>query len=595
MATKCSSPNRGSNCDIHFDLNAFHPRLQEALRYGPYTDLPKGISDSAYYGVNYLVSELSSKYADGTSSTQLRDVALQKWSVAESECRLTNTRFKENLHYLHQFSFGVSASSFIQRVCVKIGNLLEGFSWDEAERGFGWGPGATYRLGRTQKHPYYKYQGLLETTPGNLALAYACVMRSPLWRSSLDERFLELVPGNKITTVPKNAKTDRVIAIEPRMNMYVQKGIGKMIRTRLKRVGIDIDSQQENRDMALLGSRFENLATIDLSSASDMISYEIVGELLPPEWVEALEQCRSPVGFLPSGEQVHYQKFSSMGNGYTFELETLLFWALARTVIDFVGQKDRRCGIYGDDIIVPVDVVTPLMEVLSYFGFNVNAKKSHVSGPFRESCGGHFHSGDDVSPFYVRRPVNKLDQLFLLHNNLYRWCDRNRWNGLWDRKLMWDLLTWVRGHAPSNWRQPRIPDGMGDGAFIGTFDHCRPKRAPHGWEGFSASVLVDIELHREVDHPALLLHSLSTLESRERPKEPRHFSYKFLGRTDGPGTPLIEDCRIYQRDQVLSWLAGLPKQAEVPSSRSKSYPGRGRKVRIARIHVPQFAGLDIRV
>jgi len=325
------------------------------------------------------------------------------------------------------------------------------------------------------------------------------------------------VPGNKVCTVPKNYKTDRTIAIEPDLNIFVQKGIGAMIRKRLRRAGIDLNSQKENQDMALLGSIFDNLATVDMSMASDTVSFELVADLLPEPWFSALEQCRSPQGVLPSGVWITYQKFSSMGNGYTFELESLIFYALAYAVVEVLELKDRRIAVFGDDVIISNEAIPLFRQVLAYCGFKFNEKKSFVEGPFRESCGKHYFSGFDVTPFYVRRPVRKLTDLFLLHNNLYRWCARNRWNTLWDREAMFNLLERLRGYAPVNWRRPRIPDGYGDGAFIGTFDQCLP-RAPKGkrstWEGFEVEILQEVQGTRESECFGRLLKSLFFLERK---------------------------------------------------------------------------------
>lgn len=570
MGKKRVFPNRGANCRLALDLERFTERLREACggEAGRNSQDQQWSGDPANLSVAYLFEELLSKFSDGKSSEALYEAAIAKWRVAEEKCAETNRRFLSGMHFTHKFeTLGVNASVVLHYARMKIANLLGEFDWNEAERGFGWGPGATYRLPRAQAATYDKNQGILETTPANFALAYACVQRSPLWRSSLEERFLELVPGNKVITVPKTSKIDRVIAVEPRMNLYVQKGIGRMIRNRLRRVGLDLQSQTENRHMALLGSMFDNLATIDLSSASDTISYEVVLELLPVGWADALEQCRSPEGRLKSGEVVTYQKFSSMGNGYTFELETLIFWALVSTCIDILGLTDRRLAVYGDDVIMSSQATPAVSEVFAYFGFTTNTKKSFSEGPFRESCGGHFVAGRDVTPFYVRRPVGTLDQLFLLHNNLYRWCDRNRWNRRWDRAKMGELLTWLRNHAPVQWRSPRIPDGYGDGAFVGTFDQCRPRSAASGFrktrgiEGFICEVLVwQPRERRDLDGHYLLLDWLHEADRREA-----------TSRTEGES-----DSLAHLRDPITS-----------------SLPARGGVFQVRKILVPRFAGLDI--
>jgi hypothetical protein len=287
--------------------------------------------------------------------------------------------------------------------------------------------------------------------------------------------------------------------------MYVQKGLGTAIRRRLRKVGIDLDDQTLNQNHAREGSISGDRATIDLSMASDTISYEIVRLLLPPDWLLALEQCRSPVGVLPSGDKVVYRKFSSMGNGYTFELESLIFWALTWAVTFLHDGDMSLIGVYGDDLIVDTNVVQPLTDVLSYCGFTTNVSKTHIDGPFRESCGKHYFNGIDVTPFFVKKPVDNLSELFKFHNRLYRW--RNRVAKMMlplQLEQLDEIVRSIRAYAPASWQRPRIPDGIGDGAFIGTFDECQPSklaaefrtrkgRMPYaGWEGWRVSVLQEL-------------------------------------------------------------------------------------------------------
>jgi hypothetical protein len=230
--------------------------------------------------------------------------------------------------------------------------------------------------------------------------------------------------------------------------------------------------------------------------ASDTVSYRLVEYLIRPDWFEALQQCRSPVGFYEHEgveNAVVFEKFSSMGNGYTFELETLIFWGILRAVSELCGESDHRLYVYGDDIVIPSRMADVAMTYIAKAGFLVNADKSFVRGPFRESCGGHYYEGDDVTPFYVREPVDSLDRLFLLHNNVHRWF--SRLPGIVDPGTVREILEWIRSHAPLRWRKPRLlSEDVGDGAFIGSFDEVTPtavgkSRNKRGWEGWRAEVL----------------------------------------------------------------------------------------------------------
>jgi len=499
----------------------------------PGSSEPRMDCSADQFAVGYLASEILSKYDDGKPSPTKEENTWERFFEAEEICRQTNeklTRGKSSLYSLSERGVW----SILESATRKIAHILGPFDWNKAAEGFRFGPGASTRLPRTRSATCYKYSGHPETTSGNANLAMACISAIPLWKESLlsEKGTLDLVEvmGNRITTVPKNYKTNRSIAIEPDMNMYVQLGIGSFMRRRLRYFGCDLNDQTRNQRLAQIGSLAGTLATIDLSMASDTVARELVHLLLPADWVDALEQCRSPYGVLPSGDIVYYQKFSSMGNGYTFELESLIFYGLSLAVREAYGIKDTRVSVYGDDIIVPTAMAEPLINVLREVGFVPNQKKSFWSGPFRESCGKHYFLGHDVTPFYVRRPVSSLAELFLLHNNLYRWLCRVKWakvgkmqyRGTWETvsrpitDLLYPLVDSLRELAPSNWRRPRIPDGFGDGAFIGTFDEALPTLARRGWEGYTVHTLDRVPLRSEFAGVGRLLSSLDSVEKIPR-------------------------------------------------------------------------------
>jgi len=91
------------------------------------------------------------------------------------------------------------------------------------------------------------------------------------------------------------------------------------MKKRLGLFGVNLRDQSVNQRYALLGSIDGSLATIDLSSASDTVSYALVMSLLPSGWFDLLDLFRSECVEVPGGV-IELEKFSSMGNAYTFEL-----------------------------------------------------------------------------------------------------------------------------------------------------------------------------------------------------------------------------------------------------------------------------------
>lgn len=225
----------------------------------------------------------------------------------------------------------------------------------------------------------------------------------------------KLCNNNKITFVPKTAKTHRSIAIEPLLNGFVQKGVDELLRLNLKRIGIDLSDQEPNRRMAREGSFDDenSFVTIDLSAASDSISKGLCEELLPPEWYHYLDSIRSKYYEL-NGEVYPYHKFCSMGNGFCFPLETLIFTAACK--VSGAGDPGRDFRVYGDDIIVRKSVALETIKLLNYMGFKVNTDKTFLTGPFRESCGADWFNGKDVRPYTLDHRLDSLPALFKFLN-----------------------------------------------------------------------------------------------------------------------------------------------------------------------------------
>jgi len=232
---------------------------------------------------------------------------------------------------------------------------------------------------------------------------------------------------------------------------------------------------------------------------------ELVRLLLPEDWVSAIELCRSPFGVLPSGGLVFYQKVSSMGNGFTFELESLIFWALVSAVVEQTEVKETRVGVYGDDLIFSVDAYREIERLLSACGFTPNAKKSFSTGPFRESCGKHYFRGRDVTPFYIREDVKTVERLVLTANSIRQWAFRRHIGWSLDSRLQ-EPYSGILAQIPERVRKIRGPASVTvflrdrgwsefdqtSGFLIGDWDECRPLRACKGLEGWVGHSVVPL-------------------------------------------------------------------------------------------------------
>ena len=369
---------------------------------------------------DYLREEMMSKYvSSSTDSPELRrSRAIEKWLDTETRNELTNERL---LNTSLDFSIipGLELGEFFSFARDLIVRVIGDTPPIEALIGSFSGGASTSRL-RTESHTASKYAGIAHVTPRCKEWFDLLEEELPLWLG--DHCLLEIqeVVGNVLFTVPKKADIDRVACKEPDINMFLQKGIGSFFRKGLLRQGINLNDQSINRSLARLGSIHDHLSTLDLSSASDSVSQMLVFQLLPTTWYTLLDAVRSPVTIV-DGVEHRNEMFSSMGNGFTFELESLIFWALARTVA-WHRRIRGVISVYGDDIICPRGIAHPLTQVLEFCGFQVNPDKSHVRGPFRESCGGHYYRGIDVTPFYIRKPITELADVIHVANSLRKWC-----------------------------------------------------------------------------------------------------------------------------------------------------------------------------
>lgn len=369
----------------------------------------------------YLLEEFESKLLDplvAKSPEYRRTAAIDKWLKCEDTNRVTNRRIMhqsdEDVLFVTKDGFPVDAEEVLSTARRFIVELLgETFPWDSLSGSFS--GGASTSLKRGVGTIARKYLRGTDITEGAIR-HFLRLTQSAVWAP----RDFRLVRGNAMFTVPKTSEIDRVAAKEPDYNMYAQKAVGDEIRRRLKRVGINLNDQSVNQRLARLGSIEGNLATVDLSSASDSVTTQLVLRLLPDEWYDVLSDLRSPETEIDGVWHLN-EMFSSMGNGFTFELESMIFWSLTRAAA-FHSSIRGRISVYGDDIICPVDLEQPLLSTLEHFGFKVNPKKSFFSTPFRESCGLHCFGGVDITPFYVRKiPVNVSDWCHLL-NSLRKWA-----------------------------------------------------------------------------------------------------------------------------------------------------------------------------
>jgi hypothetical protein len=301
------------------------------------------------------------------------------------------------------------------------------------------GPGAS--LGANGVDFYTKlFSSRLTATSFEVYYQYAerCT-KYPTWGKAEFNRLIacglpDIVRESKVTFVPKDLTQTRSICTEPSLNMFFQLGLGQILTERLKsHFGVDLRYQpRRNVRLARLGSIDGSVATIDLESASDSLSLGLCEAVFPRWFLDLLYEYRTPFTKV-RGQQVELSMVSTMGNGFTFPLQTMLFSCVVRAVASwrstFLGRASRRgarWGVFGDDIICPIDLAGDVVHLLRLIGFRVNSEKSYTEryGRFRESCGGDFYMGHNVRGVYIkslRTPQSRYVAINLLNEWSAKW------------------------------------------------------------------------------------------------------------------------------------------------------------------------------
>lgn len=436
------------------------------LRHGDYEGVsrisvdPRRYIDPDSYFRDAAAAAFLKKFEKLPSKVDKRAAALTKWWEGERSCYRSNERLSR---YERCFSQNADVDEGIAKFLSDAKKQI--YSW------LGSGP-PTLLEGRFGPGATYSDRGGKTTIPDKMSFSpsltrdacwYLPQWLGTQWGAALAQRHGEFsfVPGNRFATVPKTALTDRSIASEPSINGFYQLALGRAMRDRLREnAGWDLESAQDiHRRVACESSVTREFATLDLSNASDTICRNLVRLLLPPLWFSAMDDLRSKKT-LVDGRWVVLEKFSSMGNGFTFELETIIFAAVCATVEKQLGRPNRLgkdVFVFGDDLIVRNDVVNPVVRVLEFLGFSLNLEKSFYDDvPFRESCGGDYFNGFAVRPYYQKNELNEPQDFIAAANGLSAMSERLALTGLGISRRAWfSLLDCVPTRIRNRCRGPK--------------------------------------------------------------------------------------------------------------------------------------------
>lgn len=266
-------------------------------------------------------------------------------------------------------------------------------------------------------------------------------------RETVDTRGVSGRDSARQKFVPKDITKSRTISMEPNTFMYYQQEVMRWMVNSME-IGlisrfVNLRDQSMSQDAAVHGSLYFSTDTIDLSSASDSVSVDLVRRIFPSDYLFFMMATRSSTVELYNGSSVtSVYKFAPMGSAICFPTQCIIFTAVCLyAAIAVCSQEDtgvrviseteirkfirtrlwkRRSSnspftwkleppvVYGDDIAVDSRTTDCVITTLSRLGFTVNRSKSFTgSQSFRESCGVFAFEGQDVTPVMFRLPFFK--------------------------------------------------------------------------------------------------------------------------------------------------------------------------------------------
>jgi hypothetical protein len=221
------------------------------------------------------VQAFFSKNSDFSSNDVCTAQAITNFKKAESLCNITNKRLRHYAAYPDRCKHWSEVAKMQSVIASVIGSVTEALDMFPSAVRFT--SGATESRTKKDSSPYMKIRRTMSISPGAVPLACAMLRKLGVIESETEvypprkdsSVRLRLTDFNRVVFVPKNYKTHRSIAAEADFNLPFQLAIDRHIKTKLRRVGIDLGSQKRNQELARQGSLDGSVATIDLRMACD--------------------------------------------------------------------------------------------------------------------------------------------------------------------------------------------------------------------------------------------------------------------------------------------------------------------------------------
>lgn len=422
--------------------------------------------DARNQAILELRSSITKKYVGDSSKLERasdesrREAALQNWQKCQVLCNLRNSTFWDRMTAdrrvdpLLGFDIAtreilVATRAMLTRVCQRSEiAAASGNIWESGMTG----PGVCIDSKETSLYDKLFDSKCMAHNPQILEYWDSFIAERPLiadaWNAAVHAYGAPMTNtlAGSLTTVPKDRFKDRTITKPTCLGQFMTRAIGVSLEECLSNLGLDVDTQPDrNRELARIGSLDATLgmpdrpATLDMRNASleglysELIVY-LFGDL--PSLLTLMLATREDVVGTPWGP-TEVQNFSEMGNGFTFPLQTLVFYCLAVCTCQYFRIRTRPSrtlrsvadapnletviAAFGDDLIVPEAAYERIDFVFTDIGITINRSKSFGPGSlFKESCGEDYYRGYNVRGVFCERLDTDRDVVSLL-NRLALW------------------------------------------------------------------------------------------------------------------------------------------------------------------------------
>jgi hypothetical protein len=435
--------------------------------------------------------------------------------------------------YLQRFTFDEGRLQYLQS-CAKF--TLRGLHvWKPEEGSYRNGPGAVYEKVKPNQKWECLHRFLMQEDCDLTGYGLGDYLSSLKTEEILglpDEAnsFTSSRGFARLITVPKSSTSRRTITVEPVLNMFLQQGLNTGLRDEISRCPIlrnslALTDQSENQKLALIGSRTGEYATLDLKSASDLLSLTVVEAVFGgfKGFYSRMIDSRTPEVVDDKNYHQRLLKFAGMGNALTFPTQSVCFAVIAiASILHSQGKRptywnvkatSRQVRVFGDDIIIKTEHASQVVCWLESLGLKVNHGKSFTEGNFRESCGLDAFRGYDVTPLYIK---DEPEETQMDASSVAGFVAAS--NSAWNRGLYYlagALQDIVEGHLRR--RLPYISSKSGALGWTSRLDRTEYQKWDSDYQRFvlRAPVIVTERITDNLDgYPALLKFFCTSLLER---------------------------------------------------------------------------------